>query len=300
MKKSPILVFLVLVGYLTLNILNDKGLIDVDFLKESTATPLTAKQTVNGNIEVYFIDVGQADSILIRQQDKNMLIDAGNNEDGKKLATYISSLGVQKLDYVFGTHAHEDHIGGMDDIIENFTIDHFYMPESTQTTRTYEEILDALSAKGYSYETPKEDEIFDLADASFQIVHIDKEGKEVNDSSIVILLQYKTLRFLFMGDASSDVENKILNKDIKADVLKVGHHGSEYSSSEAFLDKVNPKYAVIEVGKNNTYGHPKDIILDRLNARNIEIFRTDLDGTIKATSDGDTVTFEKLVTDTNG
>ena len=261
------------------------------------------KQTINessSNLKIYFVDVGQADCILINDNNEYGLIDAGNNEDGEKIVKYFKDLGITKFKYVFGTHAHEDHIGGMDNIIENFQIEHFYMPDTITTTRTFEEVLDALEEKNIAFETPEEDENLTFSDTDFKVLHVGKDKRDLNDTSIVLKLTYKNTSYLFMGDATSSVEKDILDKDVKSDVLKVGHHGSQYSSTISFLKKVSPKYAIIEVGKNNSYNHPKEVTLKKLEDLGTKIYRTDEDGTIILTSDGENMSFETVKTDTNG
>lgn len=252
------------------------------------------------NLKISFLDVGQADSILLENKGHYMLIDAGNNEDGPKLVNYFNSLGIKEFDYVVGTHAHEDHIGGMDDIIKNFTINNFYMPDAITTTKTFEDVLDALEEKSVPFQTPKVDETFNLADTTITTLSVTADEKNLNDTSIVLKVKHGTNTFLLMGDASTKIEKTLLDKNIESDVLKVGHHGSRYSTSAAFLNKVNPQYAVISVGKNNTYKHPHDEIIKRLEQKNIKIYRTDTQGTIIAESNGSIITFSTLETDTNG
>lgn len=255
---------------------------------------------VSGDLEVYFLDVGQADSILIRVDGCNMLIDAGNNEDGKRLVDYFKTLNIEKFDYVVATHPHEDHIGGMDDIINNFEISNYLMPDVLTTTKTFEDVLDALEAKGLSYETPSIDSKLNLKDAIIDIVYVGEDSSDLNDSSIILKLTYGNNSFLFTGDATSKVEKEILDKDIQSEVLKVAHHGSNYSSSLEFIKKVNPKYAVIEVGENNTYNHPSSTTIEKLNDINAKIFRTDKDGTIIFTSDGEDISIKTINTDIDG
>lgn len=251
-------------------------------------------------LKVHFLDVGQADSILIENGNEYMLIDAGNNEDGSKLVKYFQSLGITKFKIVVATHAHEDHIGGMDDIIKNFAIESFYMPDVITTTKTFEDVLDALEEKEVAFQTPENDEEFSLADSTIKVLSIDNSAQNLNDTSIVLRLKYKTTSFLFMGDAESKTESKTLNKELKSDVLKVGHHGSNTSTSLSFLEKVSPTYAIISVGKDNSYNHPNDTIIRRLNDKNIKIYRTDKQGTIIAESNGTIINFKTLKTDTNG
>lgn len=251
-------------------------------------------------LNVYFIDVGQADSILLENKGHYMLIDAGNNEDGPKLVKYFSEFGIKEFDYVVGTHAHEDHIGGMDDIIKNFKIDNFYMPDAITTTKTFEDVLDALEETNVIFQTPKVNQTFNLQDTTITTLSVTADEKNLNDTSIVLKVKHGTNTFLFMGDASTKIEKNLLNKDIKSDVLKVGHHGSRYSTSLEFLKKVSPEYAVISVGENNTYKHPHEEILKRLEEQNIQIYRTDKQGTILAKSNGSIITFSTIKTDTNG
>lgn len=269
-----------------------------------TPTPETmqANQEIQDGekLQIWFLDVGQADSILIQNGDANMLIDAGNNEDGKKLVSYFQSLGIESFQYVIGTHAHEDHIGGMDDIIDNFDIDTFYMPDAITTTATFESVLDSLEAKNIAFQTPSIDSIFKLGNATIDVLYVGTDDSDLNNTSIVLKLTYGNTSVLFMGDAEKEVETIIEKKDISADVLKVGHHGSNTSSSKTFLEKVNPSYAIISVGTGNSYGHPSNTTIQNLENQNIQIYRTDENGTIIMTSDGTNITFQTIQTNTNG
>lgn len=252
------------------------------------------------NVEVSFLDVGQADSILISSSNEYMLIDAGNNSDGPLLVKYFQDLGIQEFKYVVGTHPHEDHIGGLDDIINSFNIDKIYLPDAITTTKTFEDVLDAIDNKNKTYTVPKIDSTFDLGDATFKVIYTGTDTSDLNNTSIVLKMTYKNVSFLFTGDTTSKNEQKILNKDINSTVLKVGHHGSKYSSSNAFLDKVNPKYAIIEVGQNNIYKHPSEETLSKLKRRNITTYRTDESGSIIAKTDGNKINFSAKKTNTNG
>lgn len=269
--------------------------------KENTNEKAVSILKTNSNLEVYYFDVGQADSILIRENDNNILIDAGNNEDGEKLVNYLKNdLNIEKFNMVVGTHPHEDHIGGLDNVIDSFDIDTILMPNATSTSKTFENVLDSIEKKDYKITVPKINEEFNYNNINIKVLYTGTNEKDLNNTSIVLKLTYQNNKFLFMGDATSKVEKKLLNEDIKSDVLKIGHHGSEYSTTKKFLDKVNPQYAIIEVGKNNTYKHPKEITLDKLNKKNIKIYRTDIDGTIKVVSDGNNLKFETLRTDLDG
>ena len=254
----------------------------------------------SSEVLVYFIDVGQADAIYIKDGNSNMMIDAGNNADGKLLVKYLQSLNVKNFKYVVGTHAHEDHIGGMDDIINNFKIDNFYMPEAISTSKTFEDVLDALDKNKITFQTPKIGDKFTLENINFEVLSIGNDTSDLNDTSLVLKMSYNNTCVLFMGDASSNVEKNLLNKDIDCQVLKVGHHGSRYSSSDEFIKKVNPTYGIIMVGKDNKYGHPTKKALDILNKYKVTIHRTDEEGTIVMHLKGNDISFENFKTKTNG
>lgn len=263
-----------------------------------------AKKVVSNSdtLKVYITDVGQADSILIRDGNYNMLIDAGNNSDGEKLVKYYKELGITSFKYVFASHPHEDHIGGMDDIINNFDIENFYMPDKLSTTKTFEDMLDALERKNLKYIVPKVNDKLSLNNSNIDVIYVGSDESDINDSSIVLKLNYFSNSFLFTGDLGSNKEKEILNSgaNIKADVLKVGHHGSSYSTASLFLDKVNPSFAAISVGKNNIYKHPATSTLEKLNKKGIKVYRTDLDGTILFESNGKDISVSTFDTLTNG
>lgn len=297
MKKLIVLVILLL-SYAYTTFINTENKNQEGPIKERKTEDVIFSD--ENTLNVYFIDVGQADSIFLENKGHYMLIDAGNNEDGPKLVNYFNEQDIKEFDYVVGTHAHEDHIGGMDDIIKNFKIDNFYMPDAITTTKTFEDVLDALEETNVIFQTPKVNQTFNLQDTTITTLSVTADEKNLNDTSIVLKVKHGTNTFLFMGDASTKIEKNLLNKDIKSDVLKVGHHGSRYSTSLEFLKKVSPEYAVISVGENNTYKHPHEEILKRLEEQNIQIYRTDKQGTILAKSNGSIITFSTIKTDTNG
>lgn len=259
----------------------------------------TFKETEN-TLDITYLDVGQADSILIQNEGHSMLIDAGNNEDGPLLVQYFKEQNITKFDYLIATHPHEDHIGGMDDIINNFDIEKIYMPDVTTTTKTFLDVLEAIEKKNMTYDVPNINQNFTLGNTLFQVIYTGNDKKNLNNSSIILKATFKNTSYLFTGDATSEVEKKILNKDIQATVLKVGHHGSKYSTTTDFLNKVNPKYAIISVGKNNSYNHPNQITINKLEKKNIEIHRTDQEGSIFLKSDGKTINITSKQTNTNG
>ena len=232
----------------------------------------------NTSLKTYFFNVGQADSILIQNNEKNMLIDAGNNEDGEMLVNNLKQLNVEKIDYLIGTHPHEDHIGGMDNIINNFEIGTIYMPNVKTNTKTFEDVLDAVSNKNLKIETPKVNDTFLLGEANCKILSVTDDEDNLNQSSIVIQLNFKDLSYLFMGDAEKEIEESI---DVgKVNILKVGHHGSDTSSSLDFINKIAPEVSIISVGKDNSYGHPSDDVIKRLENIGSKVYRTDEVGNI--------------------
>lgn len=235
-----------------------------------------------------YIDVGQADSILIRNQDKVMLIDAGTNEAGETVVNYLENLGITKIDYLIGTHPHEDHIGGLDDVINKFDIGQIYMPKIETTTKTFEDVLEAIENKNLTVTAPNKGDEIVLGQATGEFMTepiLDKDN--LNVSSLVFRLEFGNNSFLFMGDAEEESEKTISWP--KTDVLKVGHHGSSTSSSEEFLKQVQPQYAIIMVGEDNSYGLPTQETINKLNTIGSTIYRTDENGTIQLTSDGNTI-----------
>ncbi len=240
------------------------------------------------NLLIDFIDVGQADSILIRNQDKVMLIDAGTNEAGKTVIDYLENFGITKIDYLIGTHPHEDHIGGLDDVINNFDIGQIYMPKIETTTKTFEDVLDAIENKNLTITAPNKGDKIELGQAVGEFMTepiLDEDN--LNVSSLVLRLEFGNTSYLFMGDAEEKNEETI--NWPKTDVLKVGHHGSSTSSSERFLEQVQPQYAIIMAGKDNSYGLPTQETIDKLNNIGSKIYRTDEDGTIQMISDRNTI-----------
>ena len=237
------------------------------------------------NLEVFFLDVGQADSTLIIQNGKSMLIDAGNDENGKQVVESIKALGITKLDYIVVTHMHADHMGGMDKIINAFEIDNIYMPQTSHATKEVQELLEAMLNRGVNYESPNIGDTFSLGNANGKIIYADNnEPENLNNSSIIIELTFGTQKYLFMGDAEKEVE-ETLQLD-KVNILKVGHHGSSTSSSQNFIKKIKPDIAVISVGKDNSYNHPHSNVVERLKKYGATIYRTDENGTVWISCDG--------------
>lgn len=232
----------------------------------------------DNNLRVYCLDVGQGDSILITNNNKTMLIDASTNEMGSRVVKYLNDLGIKKIDYLVGTHPHEDHIGGLDNVIKNFDIGTIYMPNVVATTKTFEEVIDAISAKKLKVTSPKTGDKFTVGNAECEVMSIRNDKDDYNNCSIVIKMDFNNVSYLFTGDAEESVESS--RKWPHIDVLKVGHHGSNTSSSKKFLEQIKPEVALISLGQGNTYGHPTQATLKRLSNIGAKIYRTDENGTI--------------------
>ena len=244
-------------------------------------------------LRVDFLNVGQADCALLSTNGNYMVIDGGNNGDADTILSYLEGQGVEKLDAVVGTHPHEDHIGSLDAIINHFDVDAVYMPKIMHTSKTFEDVLDAVANKGLKIKSPSPGDTIDFNGLEIEVLGPQREYKDFNNNSIVLKVNAGETAFLFTGDAEETAEKDILQADydLQADVLKVGHHGSSTSSSQAFLQAVKPKYAVISVGVGNSYHHPEEEALQRLQSIGAEIYRTDLQGNIVCTTDGKNIAF---------
>ncbi len=262
---------------------------------ETTNTENTPKTITNykDGVTIYYIDVGQADSTLIVSEFGNMLIDGGENETENSLVKFISEKGINTLDYVVATHAHSDHIGGLDKVIEEFNVKNILMTNGINETTSYENFLKAIKKKKITPQLVKSNDTFEMGDLLFTVLNpLYDRYENLNNYSICLKMVYKDTSFLFMGDAEKEVEKNILSLgiDVLADVYKAGHHGSSTSTTEAFLNKANPLAAIISCGKNNDYGHPHKETIDKFNRKSIKTYRTDLLGTITLNSDGEHIT----------
>ena len=262
------------------------------FQKDETSTEVVSDYD---NLQVHFLDVEQGDSIYIELPNgETMLIDAGENQMGERVSNFIAGRGVHKIDYLVGTHPHSDHIGGLDTVIEQFDIGTLYLPDVSHSTKAFLDVIEVAETKQVRTEKAKAGVSVLQADGlelSF-LSPVSSSYKEINDYSAVVSWVYGENAFVFMGDAEYTVENEL--KDIIScyDVLKVGHHGSNTSSTANFLEKVNPTYAVISCGADNSHGHPHEQVTKRLERFGCTLFRTDLQGTITVTSNGTDLTFE--------
>lgn len=229
----------------------------------------------NDKLNIIYFYVGQADSTFVKLNNSTMLIDAGNNEDGKMIVNFLNQNNISKIDYLVATHADEDHIGGIDDILNSVKVNQLLIPTVGSSGSDYKNAIEAAKNNNVEIKNPVRGDKFNLDSANIEIMSA-LEGEDVsdNDSSIVMQMNYNTTKYLFMGDAEKEVENSRQWQEV--DVLKVGHHGSNSSSSEKFLEQINPKYSIIEVGKNNSYNLPSSKALTRLKNINTKILRTDM------------------------
>lgn len=252
---------------------------------------------VTGELKLHMIDVGQADSFLFVKGDKVALVDCGTRSTGKDAVEYIKSLGITRIDYVFGTHPHDDHMGGMYDIITNFEIGKIIIPqvkEGQVTANWYIKLMKQILEKNYEVEYSKTGNEYSLGDAKIQIVwQSELEQDNVNNYSNIIKVCLGDMDVLMTGDAETEIEEEVLRSGVQidAEILKVGHHGSDTSSSDIFLDDVNPDYGLISCKVGNKYEHPTKDTMEKLQQREVEVYRTDECGTVIATITPSGVTF---------
>ena len=277
MTKHPLVIFISLL--LCLN------------LAACGAPAPSAPPADGGALEVHFIDVGQADSALVLCGDAAMLIDGGNAADSDLVYTYLKNLGVDRLDYVVATHAHEDHVGGLAGALNYAAADTALCPVTSYDSKAFGSFVKYLGDTGITVPAPGD--TYSLGGASFTVYGPISETGETNNTSIVLKLTYGETSFLFTGDAEREEEQDILDAgyDLSATVLKVGHHGSATSTSYPFLREIMPRYAVISCGEGNSYGHPDGDTLSRLRDAGVTTYRTDMQGTVVCTSDGTDVRF---------
>lgn len=260
---------------------------------------------VDGTLEMHVIDVGQADCILIIQNDAVMLVDAGTMYSANKVVKYLKSLNITKIDVLVATHQHHDHIGGMSKIIDNFEVGVIYMPDLSKEkidTKSYNSFISAIEEWSEKEENnvlfAKDEEgdlrEFELGQANVRFIAPTSNWYIIkNNYSIVMRITFGKTSILLASDAEKKSEIEMLNSgyNLKADVLKIGHHGSNSSTTEKFINEVNPSYAILSVGKDNDYGYPNRQVMNRFKEREIPVYRTDESGTIIMITDGENINF---------
>lgn len=248
---------------------------------------------VESSLQIHYLDVGQADCIFLRCGDKTMLIDGGNVEDSDLVVSYLLQQDVTKLDLVVNTHAHEDHVGGLPGVLAVFETEEIWCPVTEYSSSCFEDFVHYADQQYLELTRPEPGTTHTLGEAEVAVLGPVKDYEETNDTSIVLRVDHGENSFLFTGDAETVAEKDILDygADVSATVLKVGHHGSDTSTCYQWLREVSPQYAVIQVGEGNTYGHPHESVLSRLRDAGVTVYRTDLQGHIICTSDGESVAF---------
>lgn len=254
------------------------------------ASDIPVSQSGNDML-VHFINVGQGDAILIQSPNgKSMLIDGGVKGEGKNIVSYLREQGVEQLDYVVATHPDADHIGGLIGVLNSISIKHFLDSGKVHTSQTYEEMISLVAEKNIPYIVPKTGDEIKLDEAlNIKVLNADEDAADNNEASIVLKVVYNNVSFLLTGDAGVDVEKKMMaSQDVSATILKAGHHGSNTSSSAAFIKAVNPEAAVLSYGQDNKYGHPHFEVVESLQQAGSKIYGTAESGHIVIATDGQT------------
>ncbi len=271
-----------ILGFLVLILLAIASFI-TDLPENAVENVFESQNEYVGGTKVSFIDVSQGDSSLIVTGNQAILIDGGRNADETNVVEYIASQGVLSIDLIIATHPHEDHIGGLDAVIENFNVNQILMPDVPYNTKTYEDVITSANENNTEIIYP-EDYVFFEFDSGLTIEILSHpaefESSNVNNDSIVCRVEIGETSILYTGDMERELEVALLSQVEKADILKVGHHGSNTSSTDDFLDRVSPEIAIISCGFENSYGHPHEEVLERLTVRGIEILQTQYEGTI--------------------
>lgn len=252
---------------------------------------------------IHFIDVDQADGMLLIVGDTTVMIDGGNTPTSQDVLEYLKRFGVDQIDLMVNTHPHGDHLGGLPTVLNNIPTDKIWCADSTYDTYLYKSFTQLVAQKNFNISHPEPGTVFAENGLTITVlgpVNSADTYTDLNDTSLVLMVQYGQRKFLFTGDMEAFAEKQLVDAgmSLKADVLKVGHHGSYSSTSQVFLDKVDPEYGVISCGRNNEYGHPHDAPIGRLHRAEVELYRTDLMGSVVLVTDGDTIAFFLETTNT--
>ncbi|QKS72551.1 MBL fold metallo-hydrolase [Paenalkalicoccus suaedae] len=240
-----------------------------------------------GSLSVHFIDVGQADATLFEFDEATILFDTGDYSRND-VVNYLHANDIEEIDILIGSHPHADHIGQMDTILNEFDVSEVWMSGATATSQTFERVLDAIETTGVDYYEPRAGDIFDVGPLVVEIVHPVSALNDLNDDSISATFTYGDITFLLTGDAEQNAEQMMVNSgyDISADVLQLGHHGSNTSTTEGFLSAVSPSIAIVSAGENNSYGHPHEEVVTRVEQAGIDLYGTHVHGTVIVETDG--------------
>lgn len=265
-------------------------------LSDPAETTDNASNAADGTLRVHFIDVGQADCALLEYEGNAILIDGGNVEDSSLVVSYLEQQGITYLNLVVASHAHEDHVGGLGGVLAVYETGSVWSPTTTYSSSCFDDFMHYADQQGLTVKIPEPGDKFTAGDLTLTVLGPTQSYADPNNTSIIIMAEFGETLFLFTGDMETGAENDMLDYwgesfDWQADVLKVGHHGSDTSTGYRFLNEVMPDYGVISVGANNSYGHPCEEPLSRLQDAGVILYRTDELGTVIATSDGKEVTF---------
>lgn len=256
---------------------------------------LFCNHTAVADLEVHFLDVGQGDAAVILCDGESAMIDGGSADQSSFVFSCLrNTLGLDRIDYLIATHPHEDHIGGLSAALNSCEVEHVLSPVVEHDSEEFQSLVKYTSAQGIGIEMPRSGDVLEIGSARAEIMSAGLFNGNGNDMSLVVRLDYGSTSFLFMGDAEAETEAMLIASglNVDADVLKVGHHGSDTSSAREFLSDVDPGIAIISVGGENQYDHPSAWVLSDLNMIGSDIYRTDLHGTIIIRSDGEAITVE--------
>lgn len=294
-NRKAQLITIILFGILAIagSVLGNDFIPDIDFSKVSSS----GTSAVTGTLEVSYLDVGQGDSAYIKVNGYDILVDAGPKSDEDKLLAQLEEKNIDDFEMIIATHPHEDHIGGMKKVFDRYDVESFYMPKVSHTTKTFENMVNAVANEGIKIQQIKEGMTFDLGNGARIDVYspMYESYEEFNDYSPIMKLTFGETELIFTGDAEAHAETEVVAKypdNLKADVLKFGHHGSSTSSTEEFLQSVDPDYGIISCGAGNKYGHPHKETLQKISKYDIETYRTDTQGQITLTSDGKNISIK--------
>ncbi len=303
-KRLAIIIIFIIASILGINVKDffpsdsEQGQTSTSILEWLTEDTKTASQeSVDGSLIVHMIDVGQGDGFLLVQDGRTALVDCGTASAGEDIVKYLQDLGISSIDYVFGTHPHDDHMGGMYEVITNFDIGKVIIPEINNvevTSNWYLKLMKELKDGGYQVEHPEVGTVYDLGEALIKVIGpIQEPTSNKNNYSIVLKVSFGEMDMIMTGDAEKTVEKDILEagEDLEAEILKVGHHGSDTSTSEEFLEAINPDYALISAEVGNKYKHPIISVMEELKERDILVYRTDESGTVIVTITADNISF---------